>query len=208
MPIRMRAYAGGNEQQRMAQLVQTFPAGNLHVVDLPYRLSSWAFDFPENVGLWEDEREQLLAWAVLQTPFWSLDYALHPGAYEQDVLAEILTWTKTRAQQIRDQPNNGRPMWFVHVPADQGSQMRLLEDAGFYSVEHHAEHPWSGLYLTRTGQAPVPDFSVPDGWTIRPLAGEREVAAYVALHRTVFGSTSMTVDWRARVLQRLNTYLH
>jgi ribosomal protein S18 acetylase RimI-like enzyme len=197
----MRAYAGAVDQQCMAQLAQTFPDGNLHVVDLPYRLSSWAFDYPENIGVWEDESGQMLAWAVLQTPFWAVDYAVHPAAYDHSILAEILAWAGTQAQQIRDQPN-GRPAWFVHVRGDQTAQLREIEQAGFRSIEQDPDAPWSGLYLTRSGQEPAPGSALPDGFTIRPLAGEREVAAYVDLHRTVFGSPNMTVAWRARTLRR------
>lgn len=40
------------------------------------------------------------------------------------------------------------------------------------------------------------------GVHIRPLAGESEVEAYVQLHRAVFESKSMTVEWRTRTLRR------
>ena len=201
MPIHMRAYAGVGDQQRMAELAQTFPDGNLHVIDLPYRLSSWAFDHPENIGLWEDENRQLLAWTVLQTPFWAIDYAMHPIAFQQGILREMLAWASSRAQQIRAQPN-GRPMWFVHVRADQSTYMHELEHAGFRSIEQDPDDPWSGLYLERLGRQTAPDATLPAGFTIRPLAGQQEVAAYVTLHQTVFGSPNMTIDWRTQTLQR------
>ncbi|MBA3945794.1 MAG: hypothetical protein H0X37_14645 [Herpetosiphonaceae bacterium] len=200
MSIHMQAYEGTADLRRIAHLVQTFPDGNLHVVDLPYRLSSWAFDYPENVGLWEDEAGQLLAWAVLQTPFWAVDYAMHPSASDHGMLPEILAWARTRAQVIRDQPN-GRPLWFVHVRADQTPQQRDLEQGGFRCIEHDGDAPWSGLYLTRVGNVPAPQPPLPDSFTIRPLGGEGEVAAYVDLHRSVFGSPNMTVAWRTRTLQ-------
>jgi ribosomal protein S18 acetylase RimI-like enzyme len=199
MTISLRAYAGAADQQRMAELARTFPDGNLHVVDLPYRLSSWAFDYPEAIGLWEDDDQQLVAWAVFQTPFWAIDYVVHPASDQQQMMSELLAWASMRIQQFRDQPN-GRPMWFAHVRADQSAQMHALEQGGFYSVEHHPESPWYGLYLERGSQAPVPEYTLPAGYIVRPLAGESEVAAYVDLHRIVFGSPSMTVAWRTRTL--------
>ncbi len=201
MSIKLRAYAGTADLRRMAQLVQGFPHDNLHVVDLPYRLSSWALDSHENVALWEDEAGQLLAWAVLQTPFWAVDYALHPIAESSGMLPEILAWVRAQAPAMRDQPN-GRPLWFVHLRADQTGRQHELERAGFRSIEHDPDDPWSGLYLTRAGDAPVPEAAVPEGFTVRPLRGQAEVAAYVELHRTVFGSPNMTVEWRARTLQQ------
>lgn len=46
----------------MSALGRAFPAEHTHVADLPYRLSSWAFDYPENVGLWVDAEGKLAGW--------------------------------------------------------------------------------------------------------------------------------------------------
>jgi ribosomal protein S18 acetylase RimI-like enzyme len=43
---------------------------------------------------------------------------------------------------------------------------------------------------------------MPPGFAIRPLAGQREVEAYVELQRAVFGSKNMTPEWRARTLRQ------
>lgn len=201
MPTHTRPYAGVADQQRMAELVREYPEGNLHVADLPYRLSSWAFDHPENIGLWEDQSGRLIAWVVLQAPFWAIDYVLHPRAEEQGLLSEVLSWACRQARQVAARPG-GRPMWFAYVTAGRLDRQRALEAAGFYSIEHDPQDPWSGLYLARGGQTPVPAATLPDGFTIRPLAGATEVAAYVELHRAAFGSDNMTVAWRARTLER------
>ena len=50
-------------------------------------------------------------------------------------------------------------------------------------------------------QTPVVERSLPAGFTVRSLAGECEVETYVALHRAVFESKSMTIAWRARTLR-------
>lgn len=42
---------------------------------------------------------------------------------------------------------------------------------------------------------------MPDGFLLRPLAGEQETAAYAEVHRAAFKSTSMTPEWRARTLR-------
>jgi ribosomal protein S18 acetylase RimI-like enzyme len=44
--------------------------------------------------------------------------------------------------------------------------------------------------------------ALPSGFTLRPLAGEAEVPAYVRLHRAVFESESMTTSWRAATLHQ------
>jgi hypothetical protein len=79
MQLIQQRYQGVRDQERMMALVRNHPQENFHIVDLPYRFSSWAFDNADNIALWEDEQGELLAWAVLQTPFWAIDYAYHPG---------------------------------------------------------------------------------------------------------------------------------
>jgi hypothetical protein len=55
---------------------------------------------------------------------------------------------------------------------------RQIERNGFTRSD------WSYLHLARYLRAPIPEPSLPAGFTIRPLDGEREVEAYVAMNRT------------------------
>jgi mycothiol synthase len=200
MKIRLRKYSGEADQEAMAALVHRFPEGNLHVADLPYRLSSWAFDDPENVGLWVNEAGELIAWAVLQAPFWTIDCACHPQV-EQSLYRRILDWAYRRARQALGTPG-GRPAWYVNVFAGQTERIRLLEGAGFASQADVGEDSWSIVFMQLSAQTPSPNVTPPAGFTIRPLAGESEVEAYVELHRAVFESKNMTVEWRRRTLRR------
>ena len=54
--------------------------------------------------------------------------------------------------------------------------------------------------MRRPAELPA-ECSAPAGFTIRPLAGEGEVAAYVELQREVFGTENMTAEWRSRTLR-------
>src|SRR5215510_8469480 len=98
MTMTLRPYEGQLDRDRMLQLVYQFPDDHLNVVDLPYRLSSWALDVPENVCLWEDESGALAAWAMVKTPWLSLDYALRPDAH--DLETEIVLWAVERCQTL------------------------------------------------------------------------------------------------------------
>ncbi len=198
MPISQRAYQGDHDHQRMQALAQAQPHANLHWVDLPYRLSSWAFDDPTNVALWEDERGELVAWAVLQTPFWAIDYIYQPDV--ADLHGQILEWADAQAQRQRSS-SYGHPMWFVNVFDWQHQRQRDLESHGFASQADQGDNSWSKVVLLHSDAADLAPAALPDGWTIRPLGGAAEVAAYVALHRAVFESESMTTAWRERTLQ-------
>ncbi len=198
--ITQRAYSGQADLQQMLALVRQFPANNPHVVDLPYRLCSWAFDYPDNVGLWFDDEQQLVAWAVLQPPFWAIDYACLPAA-PQDIHKRLLEWADGRARQAVGMPG-GLPAWYVSVFADQAERIRDLEELGFASQADMGEDSWSQVFMTRSAQMPVVECPLPAGFAIRPLAGESKVAAYVELQRAVFGTENMTVGWRARTLRQ------
>lgn len=49
-----RSFMYEHDKQLMIDLACRFQETHLHVVDLPYRLSSWALDDVENVRLWLD----------------------------------------------------------------------------------------------------------------------------------------------------------
>jgi mycothiol synthase len=198
--IRQRVFAGETDVRAMITLAQLAATENLHVVDLPYRLSSWALDRPENIGLWVDADGHLLAWAVLQTPFWTIDYACHPET-NGTLHKEVLLWADHRARQAVPTAS-GHPCWFVTAFPGQTDRIRDIETAGFVSQANVGKESWSKVLLQRPSQTPVADYTLPGGTVIRPLAGETEVEAYVQLHRAVFESGNMTVGWRSRTLRQ------
>jgi ribosomal protein S18 acetylase RimI-like enzyme len=200
MKFDQRTYTGDSDQQAMLALARAFPTDNLHVIDLPYRLSSWALDDPDNVGLWFDEHGGLAGWSVLQVPFWTMDIVCHP-AFEVELYPEILAWAGCRAQAVIDTPS-GHPAWFVMAFAGQTSRSRALESAGFACQADVGENSWSKVLMRRSTPEPVKLYEPRAGFTVRPLAGMDEVAAYVELHQSVFESKNMTVDWRARTLRQ------
>jgi ribosomal protein S18 acetylase RimI-like enzyme len=199
MQLVQRTYQGIHDQQRMMALVRSQPQDNFHIIDLPYRFSSWAFDDPTNIGLWEDEQGELWAWAVLQTPFWAIDYAYHPAA-PTGIHAQMLTWADAKAQaQLASA--YGRPIWFVNVFDWQTERQWELATQGFVSVADWGEDSWTKVLLHHELIHALSSQTLPAGYTLRPLQGAQEVAAYVALHRAVFESESMTVAWRQRTRQ-------
>ena len=199
MKYHQRPFLKAADKYTMADLAQKFAAQNLHVVDLPYRLSSWAMDSAENIRLWVDEEQQLIAWAVLQTPFWTIDYVCHP-APEQQLHSEILTWADQRAREIVS-TEFGHPAWYFMVFEDQTERIRDLEAAGFECQADVGENFWSKVLMRRDALLPIKVYAPPPGYVVRALAGEGEIEAYVELHRSVFESKNMSVDWRRRVIQ-------
>lgn len=177
------------------------PARHLHLVDLPYRLSSWALERPDNVRVWSDGAGLLQAWAVLQTPFWAIDIVAD-SASGPEAYAQALRWAVEQAQAVQADPDWGRPCWFVSVLDDQVDARRTLEELGFADQGHVPVDPWSKVQLVRPVTRLPYRVAVPPGYRLRGLRGSSEVSAYVELHRAVFESKNMTEGWRTRTLEQ------
>lgn len=199
MELLERPFTGMADENRMANLACQLAADHLHVVDLPYRFSSWAFDNPDNIHLWYNEDQHLIAWAVLQTPFWALDYACQPDA-GTCLFGQILRWADQRAAALVDS-HFGRPTWFVDTFSDREDYIRELEKAGFANQTEVGEDSWSKVFMHLQSQPEITEQLAPADFSIRPLRGESEAEAYVELQRAVFGSKNMTTEWRARTLR-------
>jgi len=199
MKITEHNFSGNSDLDAMAGLVRKFPTENLHTVDLPYRFSSWTFDYPENINLWFDENNQLLAWVVLQVPFWTMDYAYRPELH-QEIHPQILRWADEQARVLINKPN-GHPAWFVTAFEHETDRIRDLERIGFASQANVGDNSWSQVLMEHSMQIPN-NMNLPDGFHIRPLNGASEVDDYVALHQAVFQSKNMRTEWRQRTLQR------
>ena len=195
MTITPRSFLHEQDKQLMVDLACRFQESHLHVVDLPYRLSSWALDDAENVRLWLDG-EELVAWAVLQSPFWAMDYVCHAD-YHTSLHKEILAWADGRAQAVVGTPYE-RSAWFVNVFSGQESRKKDLEAMGFACQSDVGEDSWSKVFMKRSPDETKP-IEPPAGFIIRPLGGE--VERYVELHQSVFESKNMTLEWRRRTLQ-------
>jgi mycothiol synthase len=199
MALSQRSCLTEADPYQMAALASRFSDNTLHVVDLPYRLSSWALDDPDNTRLWFDEKGQLVAWAVLQTPFWTIDYVCHP-AIETWLHPEILAWADRRARAVLTTAYE-RPSWYINVFPGQINRIKDLEKAGFESQANVGEDSWSKVLMLRSFETPVKVYQPPEGFIVRTLAGENEVSPYVELHQSVFESKNMTVEWRLRTLK-------
>jgi hypothetical protein len=168
---------------------------HIHRVDMPYRLTSTWQEHDSEVGMWQQEGE-LMAWALFQPPWWNVDYALHPSLCGTSLEKEIFAWG---AAQMRSYAQRaGDEFWgsvelFADTPGAAQTIDHLIQ-LGFQKFD------WSVIRLEIDLDQELPEPQLPAGFTIRPLRGEAEVAAYVRLHRAAFDSKNMTTAWRQRTL--------
>ena len=154
MKIISRPFSGDADKRTMAALSRQFPADNLRLTDLPYRFSSWACDDPENVRLWFDADGQLLAWAALQTPWWTIDFAIHPR--ERKATFCHKSWIgPTSAPGRLSIPHLDIPAGFSTFSPTKLSASKSCEQAGFASQANVGEDSWSKVWMQRPGAEPV-----------------------------------------------------
>ena len=184
----------------MTSLASTCPGSHPHVVDLPYRLSSWALDDPRNAHLWTDAAGHLAAWAAVQTPFWEIDCVCRPDL-EASLHRASLAWALERAREALKE-GSGHAEWYLTVFSEDADRRRDLEAMGFANQADQGEDSWSKVLFRQSASSTVSQQSLPPGFSIRSLRGESEVEAYTELHRAAFGTRNMTAAWRMRTLQQ------
>jgi ribosomal protein S18 acetylase RimI-like enzyme len=176
---------------RIADFIYANPTGFSHLVDLPYRLSAWSFDDPDNLHIWE-ANGQIQAVAMLQMPWVTLDYAYLSG--DETLASAVFEWAVARAQAIADDTGDDFTLC-IRIPAQRAAHIPLVESSGF-----QLDDEWTIVHLSRELNTPLPVPELPDGFGFRALRGQSEVEAYVNLHQISFGSKAMRVGWRSRSL--------
>src|SRR6185312_3886491 len=195
MTITQHAYRGEVDLPRLLDLIRSMSLMCRHVIDLPWRLSSPAIQEGRDAAFWEDGSGQVVGFAAWQQYWAALDFFIAPGPEQQAVESALFAWAEGRFRE-RD-AERGRPLpYAVEYREDDLARLRLVETYGFrlddeqrYVAFEHALAPLP----------PTPE--PPRGFTLRPLRGEQEAAAYAETHRAAFQSDSMTTEWRARTLR-------
>lgn len=179
---------------RVLDLISTMPLRCRHVLDSPWRLSSPTIHEGHDAAMWVDEHGRVVGFAAWQYYWAALDFFILPGSTAQAVEADLFAWADTRFRE-RDQ-ERGKPLpYWVEFRDDDDARRHLAEAHGFLLSESYG---YTLFEHTLLDLQPVP--ALPEGFTLRALAGPQETAAYAELHRAAFQSTSMTPEWRARTL--------
>ena len=194
MPITMRPFAGETDFVALTKLVKTVPDCTPHIVDLPWRVSSPVTMSGRDAYVWLEENGSFLGFAAWQFWWASLDYYVRPSQHKQEIEHQLFHIIEQRFREL-DQQRDSRPPYWLEFRDDDTARKAIAEHYGYTLQTDYSyvqmQHPLTGL---------IEELPLPKGFTVRPLAGKQEVAAYVSLHRAAFESASMTTEWRQRTL--------
>jgi ribosomal protein S18 acetylase RimI-like enzyme len=197
MIMTRHVFRGEADMPHILDLVRRMPLTCRHVIDLPWRLSSPTINEGRDAAFWKDADGQVVGFVAWQYYWAALDFFILPGPQQQAVETEIFTWADGRFRELDEE--RGQPLAFpywVEFRDDDQARRHVVEAHGFLFDE---DDRYVLLQHSLTDLSSVP--ALPDGFTLRPLAGEQEAAAYAELHRAAFESTSMTPEWRARTIR-------
>ena len=178
-----QAIAGLLSAVRPRERVNEFPS----LVDLREMLGTAGLQ--ANTALWDNSAGQLAGFSIFDHP--NLIFEIAPEA--DDLGALLIAWGADRLWKAGF--TSGEPLALDTSCSDSNIQrIKLLEQHNF---ERLAE---CGLHYARPLNGPIPEPPLPAGYTIRPLAGEQEVEAWVTLHRAAWGTENMTVEYRLSMM--------
>lgn len=189
---RAPAYRGSADLERVIAGRVAYPA-RAHrerypaVGRLRLLVASRLYEPERNARVWEDAEGHVAAFVALlqreaRSARLSLERIVDPSAYEHRLGDETLAWALGRLREIAREL--GEPVTLdVTVGEDDAAEAARLAEAGFRLLDAHP------LYLARDLTLPLPDSPAPSGFTVRPLAGERDLPTNAALYTALYDAT-------------------
>src|SRR5579864_8445654 len=113
--------------EKIAAFVYANPHGFSHLIDLPYRLSSWSLEDPANLRLWETDGK-IRAIGMLQIPWAELDYVYLPES--EHLVPEIFTWAAERALAIAHETRKSFSL-VIRIPPGRAMHIHHAKVCGF-----------------------------------------------------------------------------
>jgi ribosomal protein S18 acetylase RimI-like enzyme len=157
------------------------PKVNMHVGDLEW----WTVlkkDEPDVISLWFSG-DELVGWAWHSPPA-QLDVHIHPDHRSGTLYGQMIDWFDASVAARPAASDEVVVCVFEPTPSDEG----LLESRGYARTDR------AYLHHSRSLDGPIERPTLPDGFTVRPVAGPQDVDRRVAVHRSAFAPSRMTPD--------------
>jgi len=168
--------------------------------DLSWRFAqAWPSELAERLRIWTAD-DRVVAWSWEDEPeldscAWSGDPGLD-DALARAILARAIEEATTRASAGRD---GALQTWAAD---DDERTLSRLRAVGFAPAPRGVTRHGALSQFQRTVDDPatMPQRPLPDGYRIRSLGGQVELAARVEVHRAAFAPSRMSVDKYERLM--------
>ncbi|MBD1939273.1 GNAT family N-acetyltransferase [Microcoleus sp. FACHB-68] len=177
-----RPYSGKTDLKAIAELVNTCETvGQLDkdtsVAHLPLQLDEPSFDKARDLRLWEDDTGTLMGFGQISMPEAKeeidgyLYFYVHPKAHEDHLETDIIRWSERRMLEVTKE--RGLPAKLRSSSRDDITERIAVLEQHQFTVDRHF------LTMTCRLDRAIPAPQLPAGFTLRPLAGDREMQAWV-----------------------------
>jgi ribosomal protein S18 acetylase RimI-like enzyme len=141
-------------------------------------------DPSKHVFFTEDEQGQITVLVWVQTPRYpGFEVMIHPNQRGGDFEAQVVEWAENAAIALAQAENADAKAISTEIADSDAARINVLIQRGY---EPDAE-PFM-MFTTRSLEVPIPESVLPEGFSIRPVAGEHEVALVSEVHDGAFNS--------------------
>ncbi|MEM7029207.1 MAG: GNAT family N-acetyltransferase [Chloroflexota bacterium] len=184
-----RPYQGPTDLDIIVKIVSQRPKDR--IVDYPNQVNLQAMlgvpQPKEAVAIWFDESGQSVGFTLLDN--FTLQLEILPPESDYDLGQAMIDWAVPHLRD-RKEANQSALNIRTNCRSTQTERLTFLKRLGFIQETGFTWH------YARSLAEPIAQPQVPPDFTIRALAGEAEVAEYVAVHRAAFDTQLMTVEDR------------
>lgn len=155
----------------------------ISVDELRDEFSSPTFDTARDMRVWEHDN-QMVGFAQLWLPATGdvvdgyLWFKVHPEHRDSTLDAEIIAWGEARMREV-SRDRGVRVQLRSGTRTDQAERLAVLEQHGFVLNRYF-------LRMARSLHEPMPEPQLPPGFTIRPINGTGEAAAWIDMFNLSF----------------------
>jgi mycothiol synthase len=136
-----------------------------------------------HLTLWEDAGE-VVAWSLLSPRFGGFDVFTHPALSGTLAAEQVWAWTEARlAAVLAERGQSGGALRTMWVGEHDSALIAWLQARGF--APDLAYYLW---HMERPLAAALPTPCLPEGFTLRPVAGAAEAAPRALAAHAAFGS--------------------
>jgi len=161
-------------------------SGGFHPGDISHFISSTlrGRDPHQHIFFTETAHGQINALLWIHPPRSSgFEVLIHPNQRGGDFEAQLIEWAENATLAFLQAENAASKEIATEVMAGDLARVSALQQRGF-----EPEAQPSMMFTTRSLDIPVPASVLPEGFSIRPVAGEHEAALLAEVHSSAFNS--------------------